>query len=187
MTAVRPEAYEQDPICQSRKGGLLNTSPAGMQSRRILLVPETVGGATEPVTSGLAPISNLRAQRRCCWAVPELSSSSTLPSAAAAESVRPTNKIAGARILKSIITSSAAGPTSTVLWAMSFQMVLLQTLPQLERRPNSASFEAAARSRALMKSFRAIMTLADMYPLADHGRRPSRASGCDAGRASMHG
>ena len=55
--------YEQDPICQSKKGGLLNASPAGTHARRLVSVLETLGTAVDPVVSGSRIVSNFWVQR----------------------------------------------------------------------------------------------------------------------------
>src|SRR5689334_22919411 len=65
-------AYEHDPICQSRKGGLLKAKPAGTHSRLLLPVSEVAGGAIDPVVSGSVATSNFCVQRWCCQAVLEL-------------------------------------------------------------------------------------------------------------------
>ena len=39
----------QDPICQSRKGGLLKAKPAGTHARLLVSGPGAVGEAMDPV------------------------------------------------------------------------------------------------------------------------------------------
>jgi hypothetical protein len=55
--------YEQDPIRQPGRGGLLNFNPAGTQSGRLGSVPEMGWELMDPVVSGSAAVSNLWDQR----------------------------------------------------------------------------------------------------------------------------
>jgi hypothetical protein len=55
--------YEQDPIRQPGRGGLLNFNPAGTQSGRLESVSETGWELMDPIVSGSAVVSNLWSQR----------------------------------------------------------------------------------------------------------------------------
>jgi hypothetical protein len=55
--------YEQDPMRQSGRGGLLNCNPAGTQSGRLMFVPEMDWEAMDPVVSGSETVSNFCDQR----------------------------------------------------------------------------------------------------------------------------